>query len=94
MGTTEMGLILKYGIPLAIKLLAGGKDQEETEEAVQDAVGGIASGEDVGGVLLSADEQQAQTIIDGMYDVITGATGALSSLIDGLAALFADKKGK
>ena len=40
MGTTELNLLLKFGVPLAVKLLADGKDETETVNTVTAAVSG------------------------------------------------------
>ena len=90
MGTVEMALLLKYGIPLAVKLLSNGVDEKETTKAVTVAIAGIASGEvnDIGPVFEEANEEQTKNIIDGLFGVITGATNALGGLVKALFRLF------
>jgi len=89
MGSTELALLLKFGIPLAIKLLAGGKDEVETVEAINNLITGIANDSvDVGDALLLANQEQTSGIIQGIYDVITGATNALSNLVKAFSNLF------
>lgn len=89
MGTTETALLLKYGIPLAVKLLADGKDETETTESVVKAVAGMsAGGIDIGDKLLNADKEQSDGIIEGLFGVITGAGNALGSLVKAFFGLF------
>lgn len=93
MGTVEAALLLKIVVPLAVKLLFGGATQPETVAAVNNTITGIANGDsDVTEILLSANEEQTQAIVNGMYNFITGTTGALEGLISGLAGLFTEKK--
>lgn len=91
MGTTELTLLLKYGIPLAIKLLNNGKDEEETTKAVTGAIEGMAAGEvdvGMGDALVKADKEQTKSIIDGLFGVITGTANALGGLVKALFGLF------
>jgi hypothetical protein len=85
MGTVEMALLIKYGIPLAIKLLSAGKDVKETKEVVNTVVSGM---NDYKGPLLAADEAQTQEVVNGLFGVITGVTDALDGLIKGLGGIF------
>lgn len=92
MGALELSLILKYGVPLAIKLLLGGKIESETVDAVNSVITGMASGDiDVAKVLLAADEEQTNAIINGTYNVIIGTADALGDLVKSLSVLFANE---
>jgi hypothetical protein len=88
MGSLEMMLLMKYGIPLAIKLLSEGKDDKETIDAANTAIGAITSGHNAGDVLIGADEQQTNDIVNGLYGVLTGVTGAFGGLVKSLGNLF------
>lgn len=89
MGTTELNLLLKFGVPLAVKLLADGKEEKEAIEIAKTAVAGMASGGnlDIGDVLLAADEEQTQSIIDGFFGLITGVGDAFGNLLKALGGL-------
>ena len=84
-------LALKYGLPLAIKLLNNGKDETETQAVVTAAITGITSGTDATETLLKADDAQTASIVDGLFNVITGAAGGLFGLIGALGGLFKKK---
>lgn len=88
MGSTELALLLKYGVPLAVKLLSEGKDEEETVEAVTSAITNLESGAEIDEVLLAADEEQTKSIIDGLFGVLTGTLGAVGGLLKAFAGLF------
>lgn len=97
MGSTELGLALKYGVPLVVKLLADGKKEEETVAAVADvitnmATGGAGDAGEIGAVisngLLGADEQQTKNIIDGLFGVLTGVMGAIGGLLHAFTRVF------
>lgn len=91
MGSVELALLIKYGIPLAVKLLSNGKNEPETVEAVNTVITGISSGGDVSGALLNADETQTNNIVDGFFGLLTGVSGALGNLVKGLGSLFSKK---
>jgi len=95
MGSTELTLVFRYGIPLAIKLLADGKSEAEIEKAVSATITGIYvanAGElDVVAALAEADEKQADGIVDGLFGVITGAAGAVVGLIKAFCGLLGGK---
>lgn len=88
MGTIETALLLKYAIPLAVKLLKHGKDEEETVTAVTEAIDGMAIGDvDVGDALVKANKEQTKNIIDGLFGIITGTANALGGLVKALFGL-------
>ena len=89
MGSTELALILKFGVPLAVKLLSDGRDETETVEAVTGAIVNMESGDiELEETLLEADKEQTKSIIDGLFGVITGAAGALGGLLKAIIGLF------
>lgn len=92
MGALELQLLLRYGVPLAVKLLAGGKSEKETVEAVQNTVSDLAKGRDAVEALLKADDKQVEGIVEGLFGVLTGVADALGNLIKGFCDLFAKKK--
>ena len=87
MGSTELNLLLKFGVPLAVRLLADGEDEKETIVTVTSAITGMASRVDVGEALLEADEQQTKSIIDSLFGVIVGIGDAFGGLIKAIAGL-------
>ena len=88
MGTTELALLLKYGVPVAVKLLADGKEESETVDAVTSAITNMDAGvPDVGEKLLKADEEQTKNIIDGLFGMITGLGGAFGGLVKAFVGL-------
>ena len=88
MGSTELRLLLMYGVPLAVKLLRGGKDEKETVDAVTNAIVNLDGGDiDVGKTLLAANKEESKNIIDGLFDVITGVADAFGNLIGAFARL-------
>jgi type II secretory pathway component PulF len=91
MGSVEMMLLMNYGIPLAIKLLANGKDEKETAEVVTGAITGLTSGTDVKTALVNATPEQKDAMVNALFGVITGATGAITNLISALGGLFKKK---
>ncbi len=89
MGETELALILKYGIPLAVKMLHEGRDEEETVKVVKTAITGLKAGDvDIGGALLNANEEQSKSIIDGLFGIITGVGDAFGGLIKAFFGIF------
>lgn len=89
MGSTELALLLKFGVPLAVKLLKDGKEETETIEVVSAAIVNMEAGEmDVGTALLEADEEQTRNIIDGLFGVITGIADAVGGLLKAIVGLF------
>jgi len=87
MGSVETTLILKYGIPLAIKLLNSGEDEPETVETVTEVIAGMEESGDVGELLVKADAEQTKGIVDALFDVITGAADAFGGLVKALVGL-------
>ena len=87
MGTVELALLLKFGVPLAVKLLANGKDEEETSVVVGDAIEKMAANKDVGPVLRTADKAQTESIINGMFSVIVGTGDAIGCLLKAILGL-------
>jgi len=93
MGSTELALLLKYGVPLVIRLLADGKNSEYVEEVVSCAITGVATSDiEVRDALINADGKQTQSIIASLFGVITGATDALGGLVCALGGLMGSKK--
>ena len=86
MGTIELGLLLKFGVPLAVKLLTAGKTETETVIEVSHAIAGMSE-TNVGEVLLLADEQQSKSIIDGLFGLITGVANAFGNLINAFVGI-------
>ena len=83
MGTVETALLVKYGIPLAVKLLSSGKSEADTVVAVVEAIDGLDKDEIVN-TLVDAGEENAKSIVDGLFDLITGVAGGLAKLLGGL----------
>lgn len=77
MGTLEMALLLNVGLPLALKLINGGKNSDEAAKIAQMAVSDIS----VIDQIATATPQQNKEIVDGLYDVLSGAGGAFGNLI-------------
>ena len=89
MGNTELALLLKFGVPLAVKLLNDGKDEDETIEFVKTAIVNLEGGNtDLGSALVNADNEQTKNIIDGLFGVITGVGDAVGGLIKAFFRLF------
>ena len=88
MGSLELSLLLKYGVPLAVKLLKDGETEDETVEVVVTAITGLSDNIDVGEALLKADKEQAKGIIDGLFGVLTGVTDAFGNLLKAIGGLF------
>ncbi len=87
MGTGELGLLLKYGMPLAEKLLAADKKKGETIDAVVGAVNNLSDIPDMGEALLNADKDETANIIDGLFGVLAGVGDAVDGLAETLIAL-------
>jgi len=89
MGNLELNLLLKYGVPLAVKLLREGHSTAEVETAVKAVkiVSGIAE-VNVQEVLLKADDAQTESIVDGLFGVLTGVGDALGGLLRAIGELF------
>ncbi len=85
MGSVELGLLMKYGIPVAVKLLNKGKSEKEASEAARAIV--LLAGNDVSNALLLADYKQTQSIIGSLYDVITDTGNALGGLLKSIGGL-------
>jgi len=64
MGSVELALLIKYGLPLAMKLIKAGEDGTKVAEVVTNIV--TVKG-DIAETLLTADDQQTQAIIDGLF---------------------------
>ena len=91
MGNLEMELLLKYGIPLAAKLLKSGESEEKVIEAVITTVSGLKDAPDIGEALAKADKEQAKGIIEGLFGVLTGVVGAFGGLLKAFYGLFGGK---
>jgi len=85
----ETILLLKYGVPLAFKLLGEGKSATEVKNAVEaiKIVSGVG-GTDVKEALAEADEKQTNGIVEGLFGVLTGVTDAFSNLLKAIGGLF------
>ena len=93
MGNLELELALKYGIPLAVKLLSDGKGAKETELVVKEAVRNLVTSEvDFGKALAEASDEQADGIVEALFGLITGVAGAVGGLIKGIFGLLGGKK--
>ena len=86
MGSIELALLLKYGLPLAIKLLDNSKDTDETIEVVTSVIAGMYKG-NVSEALINADDEQTESIITALFDVITGVSDAVGNLIKAFGRL-------
>jgi hypothetical protein len=86
MGSVEAMLIFEYGIPLAIKLLASGKEEKETAEIVADTVSGLNKA-GVGAALKDATPAQKEAIVNGLYEVAAGVVGGAVNFITALGGL-------
>ncbi len=86
MGSIELALILKYGIPLAIRLLADGKDEDKALEIATSAIAGMYRG-NAGEALAGADDGQTESIISGLFDVIADVSDAMGNLIKAFGGL-------
>ncbi len=82
MGTVETALLLKYGLPLAVRLIANGVAKDDAIEATTDMVEAINAEEDVAQYLLKADAKATAIIVDGFYDTLTGVAESLKKLLD------------
>ena len=88
MGNLELGVLLKYGIPLVVKLLAAGKKEEETVKAVTTAIVNLDGGVvEVREKLLAADDEQARGIVEGMFRVLMGVVDGVFNLAGALVGL-------
>ena len=80
MGTGELGLLLKFGIPLAESLLLNHEEKAETLAAVVEAVNNLSNSVAMGEALLDANEKETENIIKGLFDVLVGAGNAVNTL--------------
>ena len=89
MGNLELQLLMKYGLPLAVKLLGEGKTTEEARIAVEavKVVSSVAGGDAVG-ALLKADDKQVDGIVEGLFGVLTGVGDAVGGLLKAIGGLF------
>ena len=93
MGATELALILKFGIPLGMKLISKGAKEQEAIDAVAATIDNLeANPLSMREVLLTADEQQTDDIINHLFGVITGIGGAGGGLLRVLFSLFGGAK--
>ena len=83
---TIIALTIQYGIPLAVKLLAKGKEEKEVAVAVTETVLSLSAG-DVGEKLINATPEQKNVIVDALYDVVTGTADALGNLLGAFTAV-------
>ena len=90
MGSIELTLLLRYGVPLAIKLIANGKTKNDAVVTAGDAAIGLAADIDLAAKLVDAKPKQVKSIVDGLFDVITGASDAFSHLVVALVGLLKD----
>jgi len=93
MGNTEAQLALKFVLPVVIRMIANGKDEQETVEAAKDIIADFNKGGiNFENKLLFADKEQTKSIIDGLFGLITGIPKALDGIIHALFGLFGGKK--
>ena len=90
MGSMEMMLLMEYGIPLAIKLLSKGNDEQATAEAVQNTIVALKN-PDVVEALNKATPETKADIINRLASVFTGAENAVSGIVAALGGLFKKK---
>ena len=90
MGSLELELLLKYGLPVAVKLLQDGKDTNEVVEVVTKVITGIKD-KDIAEVFVKADDKQTKGIIEGLFGIITGVGDALGGLVKAIGGLFGGK---
>ena len=80
MDPATLALILKFGIPLAFRLLNDGKDNQEAIETAQETVEALATG-DVVESLIAADEEQTEFIVNCLHGALSGVAEALGELL-------------
>ena len=81
-----LGLTLKYGVPLAIRLIDEGKakDEQEAIETAQGIIADLAFSDSITEQLVSADKEQTEFIVACLYGALTEAIGAIQELITNL----------
>lgn len=93
MGSVELALLFKIGIPLAMKLLAAGKTEAEIIKAVRTTIASIEAGDtNIGDALANADSVQAKGIVEGLFGIITGVTDAVGDLVKAFCGLLGSKQ--
>lgn len=90
MASTELTLLmLKYGVPLAVKLLHDGFNETQAVEmatvAVENLDGGLPG---IAEILLKADKEKTKNIIDDLFALIKDTGNAFVNLIGTLLGLF------
>ena len=91
---TKIGLLLalKYGVPLLVKLLGNGQDESEAVVTVEEILTHMSLDTPVD-LLLAADEDTTNAIIDGMFGVLTGTVDATLGFLGAMTdLLFGAKK--
>ena len=79
-------LILKYGVPLAIRLIKDGKDDKEATQMALEVVENLATG-DIKEKLLDADKEQTEFIINALYGALQGLHEKFQSLITTITSI-------
>ena len=81
-----LGLTLKYGVPLAIRLIDEGKakDEQEAIETAQGIIADLAFSDSITERLVSADKEQTEFIVACLYDALTESIDAIQDLITNL----------
>ena len=84
MGSVKLILLLKYGIPLAMHLIADGTPTKDASENAVAVVHHLMELDNIPQELVDADTQKASDVIDGMFQVIKGVTTGLYILLSSL----------
>jgi len=80
MGITETQLLIKYGIPLAVKLLDKDQDPSEVAHDVASAIDSIAITRDITQKIANAPDDKAANIVEMLFKVLTGGLDAVGGL--------------
>ena len=94
MGSIETILFWKFVVPLAAKIFFGGEGTpiEAAGKAIAE-INSIKAGlKKADQVLLAADDEQTESIIDGLFGLATGVVGAPVILITAFLSLLRGKK--
>ena len=91
MGSVEIALLIKYGVPLVIKLLSNGKEEASAIEIAEESIVNLKESGMVS-TLLHADQEQTNVIVKALYDVVTGTALSAGKLIMAFVGLLTGVK--
>ena len=94
MGSTELALIVKFGLPIAARIFDNDSKIlpiDAAEQAIAEVEALRKNLKNADEILLAADEAQTQGIIDGLFSFATGVVGAPVALIATFLGLFGGK---